>query len=329
MDDLRLYDVALTDEEILALVTPTPSLPPFVGIWTFDGDAADSSDNGNDGELVDGATFSDDTARGEGGQSLLLADGGHVLVEHSESLNITNAISIGAWVKPVGENAWDGVIAKNPREGSGDNHAGNYELRVASGTRHLHQCFLDATAMVANYGRPDALITMTASPRWPEVTAHLRPGEQPQEPGPQRLRHALRPLRRPLAQRRDGPAHARAQRSSQAGGGRAGGRAGGGAEGRAGGPAGGQAGGRAGGRAGRRAGEQARGRADKQAGEWVGRQASARAVAIGHFYETTGLQTTPGAPANLKIVWHLCCRRRSARCRTAPERQGGALGLSV
>ncbi|MEN9021511.1 MAG: LamG-like jellyroll fold domain-containing protein [Verrucomicrobiales bacterium] len=138
MDDLRLYDVALTDEEILALVTPTPSLPPFVGIWSFDGDAADSSDNGNDGELVDGATFSDDTARGEGGQSLLLADGGHVLVEHSESLNITNAISIGAWVKPVGENAWDGVIAKNPSEGSGDNHAGNYELRVASGTRHLH-----------------------------------------------------------------------------------------------------------------------------------------------------------------------------------------------
>lgn len=138
MDDLRLYNVALADEEILALLSPVPSLPPFVGIWTFDGDAADSSDNGNDGELVDGATFSDDTARGEGGQSLLLEDGAHVLVEHSESLNITDAITIAAWVKPVGEVEWDGVIAKNPSDDSGNNHAGNYELRIENGTRHLH-----------------------------------------------------------------------------------------------------------------------------------------------------------------------------------------------
>ena len=137
MDDLRLYDVALTDEEILALLAPAPSLPSFVGIWAFDGDAADSSDNGNDGELVDGATFSDDTPRGDG-QSLLLASGAHVLVEHSESLNITNAISIGAWVKPVGELEWDGVIAKNPSDGSPDNHAGNFELRIENGGRHLH-----------------------------------------------------------------------------------------------------------------------------------------------------------------------------------------------
>ena len=33
-------------------------------------------------------------------------------------------------------------------------------------------------ALVAKYGRPDAFITMTASPKWPEVVANLRPGEQ-------------------------------------------------------------------------------------------------------------------------------------------------------
>ena len=33
-------------------------------------------------------------------------------------------------------------------------------------------------ALVAKYGRPDAFITMTASPRWAEVVANLRPGEQ-------------------------------------------------------------------------------------------------------------------------------------------------------
>ncbi|MEM7384391.1 MAG: LamG-like jellyroll fold domain-containing protein, partial [Verrucomicrobiota bacterium] len=136
MDDFRHYDVALTDAEIQELLAPVASLPPFVGIWALDGDAADSSGNGNDGDVVD-AEFSDDTPRGEG-QSLLLADGAHVLVDHSESLNITNAISIGAWVKPVGENAWDGVIAKNPSADSGDNHAGNYELRIENGGRFLH-----------------------------------------------------------------------------------------------------------------------------------------------------------------------------------------------
>ena len=33
-------------------------------------------------------------------------------------------------------------------------------------------------ALVAKYGRPDAFITMTASPRWAEVMSNLRPGEQ-------------------------------------------------------------------------------------------------------------------------------------------------------
>ncbi|MFT4637923.1 MAG: hypothetical protein ACI8T1_001238 [Verrucomicrobiales bacterium] len=137
MDDLRHYNVALTDEEILALVTPAPSLPPFVGVWAFDGDASDGSGNGNDGELVD-AEFSDDTPRGDGGKSLLLGGGSHVLVPHSESLNIIDAITIAAWVKPEGEIEWDGVIGKNPSDGSGDNHAGNYELRIENGDRFLH-----------------------------------------------------------------------------------------------------------------------------------------------------------------------------------------------
>ena len=33
-------------------------------------------------------------------------------------------------------------------------------------------------ALVAKYGRPAAFITMTASPRWAEVMANLRPREQ-------------------------------------------------------------------------------------------------------------------------------------------------------
>ena len=43
--------------------------------------------------------------------------------------------------------------------------------------RDLHQCYLDAMAIVAKYGRPDFFITMTANPNWPEVRKNLRHGE--------------------------------------------------------------------------------------------------------------------------------------------------------
>lgn len=43
--------------------------------------------------------------------------------------------------------------------------------------RALHQAYLDSMALVARFGKPDYLITMTANPTWPEITANLRPGE--------------------------------------------------------------------------------------------------------------------------------------------------------
>jgi hypothetical protein len=136
MDELRHYDTALTNEDIKALASPAAGLP-YVGVWNFDGDAKDSTGNGHDGELID-AEFDNDVPRQGGGNSLKLEGGAYVLIEHAESLNITNAITIAAWVKPVGEITWDGVIAKNPSDGSTDNHAGNFELRIENGGRHLH-----------------------------------------------------------------------------------------------------------------------------------------------------------------------------------------------
>ena len=43
--------------------------------------------------------------------------------------------------------------------------------------RALHQQFLDAMALVSKFGRPDFFITITASPKWKEVVANLKPGE--------------------------------------------------------------------------------------------------------------------------------------------------------
>ena len=132
----------------VAVVTGSRAEGSLVAYYEFDGDATDSSGKGNDGVLVGTAddpnpadwvqvAFSADTPRGTG-QSVLLEEGAHILVPHAESLDITKAISIAAWVKPVGEIEWDGILAKNPSAGSAHNHAGNYELRIENGGRHLH-----------------------------------------------------------------------------------------------------------------------------------------------------------------------------------------------
>ncbi|HUF60690.1 MAG TPA: LamG-like jellyroll fold domain-containing protein [Verrucomicrobiales bacterium] len=115
-------------------------LPGLAGWWPFDGNAADASGQGNNGEALNGAVFSDDVPPLLGGGQSLRLEGGdqHVLVPHNATLDMEVAMSIAAWVKPVGEIGWDGILAKNPSDGSASNHAGNYELRIDNGTRLLH-----------------------------------------------------------------------------------------------------------------------------------------------------------------------------------------------
>jgi hypothetical protein len=86
---------------------------------------------------MNGASFSSDSPFA-GGQSLSLGNGGqHVLVPHQASLDITETMTVSAWVKPEG-NSWEGLLAKSPSNGSGNNHAGNYEIRIENGSRQLH-----------------------------------------------------------------------------------------------------------------------------------------------------------------------------------------------
>lgn len=120
---------------VLTCALVHPASADLIGLWKFDGDATDSSIHGHVGELIDGE-FTDDIPDVLTGQALSLA-GGYIEVPHSEALNITQAISISVFVKP-GENTWEGIIAKNPSDGSSDNHAGNFELRIENGGRFLH-----------------------------------------------------------------------------------------------------------------------------------------------------------------------------------------------
>lgn len=117
----------------------------LVGLWRFEGDATDSSMNGNHGTFVNGALLDPEVPAALGAassQSLFLSGvtrhTQHVLVPHHDSLNITRDMTIAAWIKPEGNIEWDGVIAKNPSDGSANNHAGNFELRVDNNTRDLN-----------------------------------------------------------------------------------------------------------------------------------------------------------------------------------------------
>lgn len=124
---------------LLVMSAPFQARADLVGLWSFDNDATDSSGNGNDGEVVDNAgEFSSDVPDAlAGGQSLDMDGGGYVEIPHADILNIEEAMTISVWVKPEGDVSWDGIIAKNPGDGSGSNHAGNFELRINAGNRNL------------------------------------------------------------------------------------------------------------------------------------------------------------------------------------------------
>jgi hypothetical protein len=125
---------------IVALLLASTAQAGLIGLWRFDGNTNDTSPNANHGTLMNGASLSNDVPTVlAGGQSLSLSGGNqHVLVPHNSSLDITSSMTISAWVKPVGNVAWDGVLAKSPSDGSLSNHAGNYELRIENGNRQPH-----------------------------------------------------------------------------------------------------------------------------------------------------------------------------------------------
>lgn len=69
----------------------------LVGYWPFDegsGDvAADASGNGNDGQLIDSPTW----VTGRFGSGLSFADGSYVNVPDSDSLDLTDAVTVAFW----------------------------------------------------------------------------------------------------------------------------------------------------------------------------------------------------------------------------------------
>ena len=112
-----------------------PTQAQLAGLWQFEDDFTDSSANGNDGAGVNGVNFVTGQATFGQAGNFSGADT-HVLVSHDTSLDITSTGTFAAWVNADG-NAWEGILAKSPSNGSSPNQAGNYELRLENSTQNM------------------------------------------------------------------------------------------------------------------------------------------------------------------------------------------------
>jgi len=70
---------------------------------------------------------------------------------------------------------------------AGDHDRGRIGLKVilpstfTGGPRYMQQACADAIAVCTKYGKPDAFITMTCNPYWPEIRAELLSHQQPSD----------------------------------------------------------------------------------------------------------------------------------------------------
>ena len=102
LDDLRIYNRALTDSEILSLYTnyaSTATLPGFqnklVAYYPFDGNANDSSEYANNGTAMGSSVTYVNSVKGKG---VKLGNNSWIEVNDSDSLDIDKAFTFSAWV---------------------------------------------------------------------------------------------------------------------------------------------------------------------------------------------------------------------------------------
>ena len=70
--------------------------PAIVGVWLFEGDVKDASDNGNDGKVIGNFKFED----GKFGKAVVAAGAGSIDVADSKSLqSVSDELTVAAWFR--------------------------------------------------------------------------------------------------------------------------------------------------------------------------------------------------------------------------------------
>jgi len=120
----NISQVPTTGQSGISYLTKEILYSELVALWHFDGDADDSSGNSNNG-TVEGAFYVDSTVGM--GKALSFDGDDYVKVDYNDTLDITNEITIEAWIKPTAVSGYRTIVAK--RSGG----VANYALRLWSG----------------------------------------------------------------------------------------------------------------------------------------------------------------------------------------------------
>jgi hypothetical protein len=145
IDDIRLYP------QVPQYITPVdPGKANLAALWALDGDAKDSSGKGNNGTLNGGCTW----VTGKNNQALQF-DGtsGWVDCGSGASLNLTDAVTITAWIKMDGSGA-DRKIAGNQDGTTGgykfgifSSNLAEFEIRTSANAATLNRTSAGGTAL--------------------------------------------------------------------------------------------------------------------------------------------------------------------------------------
>jgi type II secretory pathway pseudopilin PulG len=112
MDDIRIYSRALNADEIAAIW----SEGSLVGYWKLDdgsgNHANDSSGNGNDGDLIHMEPGQDWVTGHVGGALNFNGSDEYVRVDHDQTFNIANRITLVAWINPDNASTWRTIVSK-------------------------------------------------------------------------------------------------------------------------------------------------------------------------------------------------------------------------
>ena len=101
IDDIKIYNYAISQSKIDSLYIEGgwPNIHNnLVASYPFNGDANDESGNGNNGS-VNGATLTSDRFGNPNSAFSFDGENDYIQIPHSESLNLTNQISVSYWIK--------------------------------------------------------------------------------------------------------------------------------------------------------------------------------------------------------------------------------------
>ena len=153
LDEVKIWNIALDYTAIQAEYALNAPSPPggMVGFWNFDGNALDSSGNGNDGTLNGGTWFTKDSMDGQAVDFDGVSD--YVRVPDDSTLDGTsmNYYTLSAWVKPRSFPTYQRIIHKNgaynmfisdTRHASCGHYGGSWQyVQASSVTLQAHQWY--------------------------------------------------------------------------------------------------------------------------------------------------------------------------------------------